>query len=150
LIPGASSGLIVDASVAVKWVVEEEFSGAARSMAGADLYAPDLLYIECANILWKKTTKGDLTEAQASQALKELQTSPVVIVASAPLLERALAMAGRLRHPVYDCVYLTLAADRKVPMVTADERLARVAAKFRLPAFAVLTLKEISTIADAS
>ena len=53
----ASSAFIVDASVAVKWVVDEQFSDAARLLAGARLYAPDLLYIECANILWKKAVK---------------------------------------------------------------------------------------------
>ena len=134
------SGLVVDASVAVKWVVEEEFSGAARQLAGATLYAPDLLYIECANILWKKTTKGDLSRSQAAQALKDLQTSPVLVVAAGPFLEKALAMAEVLRHPVYDCVYLALAAEKKMPLVTADERLARVAANQKLPHVVVTSL----------
>jgi predicted nucleic acid-binding protein len=135
--------LIVDASVAVKWVVDEEFSAAARSLAGAKLYAPDLLYIECANILWKKAVKKDLTHSQAAHALKELCTSPVTIVASGPLLERALAIAEVLLHPVYDCVYLALAADKKMPLVTADERLARVVAQRKLPRVEVRLVKAI-------
>lgn len=89
--------MIVDASVAVKWVLEEEFSDEARSLAGKELYAPDLLYIDCANILWKKAAKGDLTLPQAASALKELQTSPVAVIVSGPLLEKALALAGVLR-----------------------------------------------------
>jgi predicted nucleic acid-binding protein len=143
LIPEAGSGLIVDASVAVKWVVAEEFSDAARLLAGALLYAPDLLYIECANILWKKAVKGDLKHSQAARALKELRTSPVTIVASAPLLERALAMAEVLRHPVYDCVYLALAAEKKMPLVTADERLARVVAQRKLARVEVQMVKDL-------
>jgi predicted nucleic acid-binding protein len=135
--------LIVDASVAVKWVVDEEFSDAARLLAGAKLYAPDLLYIECANILWKKAVKRDLTHSQAARALKELCTSPVTIVASGPLLERALAMAETLLHPVYDCVYLALAADKKMPLVTADERLARVVAQRKLTRVEVRLVKAI-------
>ena len=137
------SGLVVDASVAVKWVVEEEFSDAARRLAGATLYAPDLLYIECANILWKKTTKGDLSRPQAARALKDLQTSPVLIAGSGPLLEKALAIAELLRHPVYDCVYLALAVEKKIPLVTADERLARVAAHRKLPHVVVTSLREL-------
>jgi predicted nucleic acid-binding protein len=124
-------------------VVAEEFSDAARLLAGALLYAPDLLYIECANILWKKAVKGDLKHSQAARALKELRTSPVTIVASAPLLERALAMAEVLRHPVYDCVYLALAAEKKMPLVTADERLARVVAQRKLARVEVQMVKDL-------
>lgn len=137
------SGWIVDASVAVKWVVEEEFSDAARLLAGEALYAPDLLYIECANILWKKAMKGDLTPSEAARALSELRTSPVKIIVSAPVLERALAMAEVLRHPVYDCVYLALAAEKKMPLVTADERLVRVVAQRKLARVKVQMLKDL-------
>jgi predicted nucleic acid-binding protein len=139
----ASSAFIVDASVAVKWVVDEQFSDAARLLAGARLYAPDLLYIECANILWKKAVKGDVTHSQAARALKELRTSPVTIVASGPLLEKALAMAGVLRHPVYDCVYLALAAEKKMPLVTADERLARVVAQGKVARVEVQMVRDL-------
>lgn len=135
--------MIVDASVAVKWVVEEVFSDVATALAGKELYAPDLLYIECANILWKKAVRGDLTLAQAARALKELQRSPVVVIASGPLLEKALALSGALRHPVYDCVYLALAAEQKMPLITADERLARVVARHKLARIEVRRLGEL-------
>jgi predicted nucleic acid-binding protein len=143
LIREAISGAIIDASVAVKWVVGEKLSDAARLLAGWSLHAPDLLYIECGNILWKKAVKGDLTLPQASRALRELQTSPVAITASGPLLERALVLAGALRHPVYDCIYLALAAERKMPLVTADERLARVVAQANLARVEVQRLDEL-------
>jgi predicted nucleic acid-binding protein len=143
LIREAISDVIVDASVAVKWVVEEKLSDAARLLAGRSLHAPDLLYIECGNILWKKAVKGDLTLPQASRALKELQTSPVEISPSGLLLERALELAFALRHPVYDCIYLALAAERKMPLVTADERLARVVANANLARVKVQRLDEL-------
>jgi predicted nucleic acid-binding protein len=143
LIAKAGSGFIVDASVAVKWVVEEDFSDAARLLAGETLFAPDLLHIECANILWKKALKGDLTHSQAARVLKELRTSPVTTVASGPLLESAFGMAEELRHPVYDCVYLALAAERKMPLITADQRLARVVVQRKLARVEVRVLREL-------
>jgi predicted nucleic acid-binding protein len=48
---------------------------------------------------------------------------------SAPLVERALALATALAHPVYDCVYLSLAAEVAAPLVTADKRLLTAAAQ---------------------
>jgi len=49
------SAAVVAASVAIKWVIQEPGSEQARLLSNASLEAPDLLPIECANILWKKT-----------------------------------------------------------------------------------------------
>lgn len=51
------------------------------------------------------------------------------------LLEPAIEMSFDLRHPVYDCVYLALALQRQLPLVTAGERL--VTAVRKLPRLAV-------------
>ena len=126
--------MIIDASVAIKWVVEEDGSDAARALAGQKLEAPDLLPVECANVLWKKTLVRDLTLQEAALALRELRSAPVALAVSSPLLDAALALSAALRHPVYDCVYLALALDRKAVLVTADKRLVRAVTKHqRLP-----------------
>ncbi len=45
--------LVIDASVALKWVIEEDDSAAAMALLlGEPLVAPDFLAIECANGLW--------------------------------------------------------------------------------------------------
>jgi predicted nucleic acid-binding protein len=46
------------------------------------------------------------------------------IVDMETLIDDAMAMALALSHPIYDCVYLALSAQRSVPLVTADARLA--------------------------
>ena len=122
---------IVDASVAVKWVVNESGSDRARLLSHARLEAPDLLPIECANILWKKVRIRDLTREQASARLELLLRAPVSLAESPRLLDSALVLALDLHHPVYDCVYLALALRRDIPLVTADDRL--VAAVRKLP-----------------
>lgn len=45
--------LVVDASVALKWVLDEEGRPAARALllGNEPLHAPDFLILECANIL---------------------------------------------------------------------------------------------------
>jgi predicted nucleic acid-binding protein len=134
---------VVDASVAIKWIVEEPDSGLARSLAPARLEAPDLLPIECANILWKKAAIGDLTRQEAAQRLGFLLHAPVTYTASRELLGLALDLALEWRHPVYDCLYAALAIRRNIPLVTADERLAGAARKHKKHGPLVMLLAEL-------
>ncbi len=114
---------VVDASVAVKWVVRETDSDRARLLSQATLEAPDLLPVECANILWKKVQLGDLRPGEAAERWELLRRAPVYLTASGELLPSALRIALDLKHPVYDCLYLALALRREIPLVTADRRL---------------------------
>jgi predicted nucleic acid-binding protein len=134
---------IVDASVGVKWVVDETDTDVARSLATCQLHAPNLFPIECANILWKKVRIRDLTRRNALDYLDLLQQAPVAIVPAYDLMAEALELALDLQHPVYDCVYLALALQRGVPLVTADQRLAIAARKFRKTKHVVILLSEI-------
>src|SRR5262245_58525630 len=100
--------VVVDASVAVKWVIPEELSDRAEAVRSrADrLLAPDLLFPEAANALWKKRARREITAREAGQALELLMAAGLDLRPSGPLLGRALQLARRLRHPVYDCIYL--------------------------------------------
>jgi predicted nucleic acid-binding protein len=136
---------VVDASVAVKRVVDEPDSGLARSLAGARLEAPDLLPIECANILWKKVGIGDLTRPEAARRLEVLLHAPVALTVGGELLDLALDVALEWQHPVYDCLYVALAIRRNIPLVTADKRLAGAARKRKRHAARVILLAELPT-----
>lgn len=120
---------VVDASVAIKWVVEEEGSDRARLLASAKLEAPDLLPIECANILWRKVRLGDLRGEGATERLALLLRSPVTLIGSRELLDAALRLSLDLGHPVYDCLYLALAIRDAIPLLTADRRLSNAVGK---------------------
>jgi predicted nucleic acid-binding protein len=50
---------VIDASVAIKWVVRETGTQEALSLRQHRLVAPDLLVAECANILWKKVRRKE-------------------------------------------------------------------------------------------
>lgn len=118
--------LVVDASIAVKWVIEEEGTEGALSLRRkAKLLAPDLLAAECFNILWKKVRRGELVKDEALLAAKLLQNADLELLPTRPLLESAARLAVELDHPAYDCVYLALAVARDCQLVTADERLLR-------------------------
>lgn len=118
--------LVIDASIAVKWVVEEDGTAAALILRQhAKLIAPDLLVAECANIFWKKVQRGELIKAEAFLAARLLQAAEIELLPSRSLLEAATQIAVELDHPAYDCLYLALAAQRGCQFVTADERFVR-------------------------
>ena len=120
--------LVVDASVAVKWLVPEDGSAAAEALRGQDLHAPTLMRIEVGNVLRTLSARGAMDEGKAREALVLLLDAPVTWHEPEPaLLRDALDMTLALRHPVYDCLYLALAIGIEAPLLTADRRFHRAA-----------------------
>ena len=121
---------VIDTSVVLKWVVKEDGSAAARAWVGKALTAPDLIKVELANALWKKVLRREIEPRQALRAFLEAPEG-VTMVPTLPLMERALPMAFELVHPVYDCVFLALADQLQVRLLTADKRLQKACAGTR-------------------
>ncbi len=116
---------VVDASVAIKWVIDEPGTEQALLLRRHRLAAPDLLIPECANILWKKVRRKELSEAEAIFAARLLQRADVQLEPMRRLMESATRLAIALDHPAYDCTYLALAQALSCAMATADEQLRR-------------------------
>jgi len=111
---------VIDASIAIKWVIDEEGTKEALALRGRALAAPDLLIAECANILWKKVRRSELSEREAAFAAGLLARADIDLVAMRPYLETAVRIATALDHPAYDCMYIALAEAQGLPFVTAD------------------------------
>lgn len=117
------AGLVIDASVAMKWLVDEDGSEAAFTLRDRDLAAPALLRIEAANVLRTLVARQAATADQALDLFALLQDAPVTIVDHDEALERrALHLGLELGHPVYDCFYLGLAERMGRCLITADNR----------------------------
>ena len=119
--------VVVDASVALKWVFDEPESEAAVALRDEDLIAPVLWLVEAANALWRRIRIGEVTVQEAVERFSELANAPVASLAMEPYLDRALEIATDIGHPVYDCVYLALALHHDTHVVTADRRFASAA-----------------------
>jgi predicted nucleic acid-binding protein len=122
--------LVVDASVAVKWLVDEPEHLAARSLLDRNerLHAPDFVFVETANVLWKKVRRRELSAEQAFEGVDSLPSLFETIVPSTLLVARALRIAIEMAHPVYDCLYIACSEHVDADLVTAD---ARFVAKLR-------------------
>ena len=118
--------LVIDASIAIKWVVEEDGTPEALTLRRhAKVIAPELLVAECANILWKKVQRDELSDDEALLAARLLQAAEIEFLPTRSLLEAATQIAIELNHAAYDCLYLALAAERDCRFVTADESFVR-------------------------
>ncbi len=117
--------LVVDASIAAKWFLPEDDSQQAEALLRGRfrLIAPDLLWTEVANVLWKIARRGSITPAEAAQILREASAMPVEIMESMPLLPDALRIATTADRSVYDSLYVALADRERCAMVTADRKL---------------------------
>ena len=111
--------------MAIKWVVPEPDSGRAEILLDHGLVAPDLIYAECANVLWKKVRRGEMTEEEAEIAAQTLDQADITIARTRGRLAVATAIAVELDHAAYDAVYLAVAEASDLRFVTADNRLTR-------------------------
>jgi predicted nucleic acid-binding protein len=75
------TGYVIDASAAVKWLVNEAFSEEAASLLDnrATLIAPELLFAEAANALWALCRRGDIAREDFAEAVEVLKASPVAV-----------------------------------------------------------------------
>lgn len=119
--------LVVDASVAIKWFLDEPASPAARALleGESELSAPDLLYAEIGSVLLKAVRRGAMTLRQASRSLALLQQIPVIPHPVATLASEALLLADRCRLGSYDAIYAALALKIGAQLLTADQGLVR-------------------------
>ncbi|MYD71512.1 MAG: PIN domain-containing protein [Acidobacteria bacterium] len=119
--------LTVDASIVVKWFVEEPLRDEARRLLShrLGLHAPEILLAEFANTIWKKARTGEIDDPQPYfDELARLRDN-VTLHPYGQLVEHAAQIATAIDHPVYDCLYLACAEATASALVTADKRFAR-------------------------
>jgi predicted nucleic acid-binding protein len=114
--------IIVDASVAVQWIAEEDTSALSDELLPRDdLVGPELLQIEVANALRRKVWVGDMSLDHAKAGLQFVRDKVAILQVPSELLDRALEMSHLMYHPIYDCIYLSLAEKHNAPVVTYDQ-----------------------------
>lgn len=122
---------VLDASVAIKWVLPEEGSDKAIALQEAfekavhELIAPDTLPIEIAHALTRAERRGALLPGQAMTRLSGILASSPDLHPYMQLLPRAVELSSQVRHGVFDCLYVALAEREQCEVVTADQRIVK-------------------------
>jgi len=131
--------IVVDSSVAVKWLLAEAHSDRADALYARStstpehIIAPPLFRLEMTNIVWQRVRRQDITPARAEELLNAFLGMHVLIVSSPDADRTALKLARDFDLPAtYDAYYIALAQHAGAALWTADERLLR-ALDGRLP-----------------
>jgi predicted nucleic acid-binding protein len=137
--------IVVDAGVALKWVLHEEHSDRATALGPRrEMLTSALLWAEAGNAIATRVRRGELDRVRGNDALRDLQASPLQtrpLDAGATLA--ALAIAHDLAHPIYDCCYLAVALEENTVVVTADRRFRTAVAAHPSLADRVVLLRDI-------
>jgi predicted nucleic acid-binding protein len=115
--------LVVDASVAAKWLLTEPGSDAAvRLLEEEDVafHAPELFDAELGNAFWKRVQRRELDAIEATGMVALVTGMPVTRHSHEELLEPAFTLAIDLSITVYDSLYVALAVSLDAPLATAD------------------------------
>lgn len=120
----------IDASVAAKWLLPEEYSEQALALyddcqrTNTAVTTPPHLPIEVTNILRRRVVRGFITHAEGRQLLETFSQFSVRLVIPPRLYEKAFSLAETFNLPaVYDAHYVALAQILGCDLWTADERL---------------------------
>ena len=126
--------VVVDASLAVKWLVTEDYTPEADALARywdeqeIQMVAIHLMPMEVANTLHQYVRRGHLTLASATLHLGTILAAGIELRDATHLHTRALELASELRQgAVYDAHYLALAESLECELWTADQRFQRAA-----------------------
>ncbi len=123
---------VVDASVGIKLFVDEPGSETVYALflkltddPPAQLFVPDLFYIECANILLKYMRRFGRSMEDSKADLADLNQLALNVTPTAGLIEDAIDLAHIKNLTAYDACYAALAKRLEIPLITADETMVR-------------------------
>jgi len=119
--------VVLDASVILKWFIEENDSEKARAILNRYIkgdfiiVVPDFLLYEVANVL---KYSGAFSEKEVTEAITSLYDLEIKIISSLPdVIKTMIKLSFQKGITSYDAIYLALAMELQVPLITADVRL---------------------------
>lgn len=137
------SALVLDASTAILWCLEESLTPYATAVfgeieAGADIYVPHIWPLEVTNALVKAYRRKHISRDELFEYGNRLSSLPIVVdteeVAGRAFRE-LLPLAERRQLTTYDSPYVELALRLDLPLATADSNLLQAAKEVKAKLF---------------
>lgn len=121
--------IVIDSSVAIKWFIPQNYSIEANQILYAyqanklALIAPDLIYAEMGNIVWKIQRFQGLNQKDAQNIINLFQKMQIKVISANQLLQDAYKFAIEYERSVYDSLYVVLSIKENCRFISADEKL---------------------------
>lgn len=119
--------MVLDASVALKWFIDEDKSSEARRLVRlikqdkVSVYVPPIFPFEVVNILSLKENISSQSLFASIGFLYSLNLRPGIN--SEEFLVKSATLSKNFKITVYDASYVALAQDLKIGFLTADKKL---------------------------
>ncbi len=122
--------ITLDASAAIKLVIKEEKSEAARkafnivTMSGEPILAPDVMLAEAVNGLWKHLTllkDIDVTEFHTAVRNLAIIWGNLNVIRTEEMLDKAAEISKSKKISFYDALYVGISLSKDIPLFTFDQ-----------------------------
>jgi predicted nucleic acid-binding protein len=88
-----------------------------------EIVVPDLFWAECGNVLWRAIRTRRCSQFVAENSFGRLRSYGFITAPTFDLIEQAFAIATTFERTVYDSLYVAVAAEYGIRLLTADEKL---------------------------
>jgi predicted nucleic acid-binding protein len=122
---------VLDASVAIRWVLPDALTGRAVRLReefqrqSLELFSPDIFLDEVASALTKAERQKTIPVGDAAALYSMVLNTPPIFCSRLPFVSRAIDISSLSRSSYYDCLYVALAESDNCELITANERLIR-------------------------
>ncbi len=120
---------VVDTSVCIKYFISDPLTPKVNQLFDhfanpqAEIFVPDLFYIECANALWKYVRARMYTAAEVQVDLATIKAFPLRVVSTAELMADAVTIGLTYGITAYDASYAALSQQAGATLLTLDGKL---------------------------
>ena len=133
-------GLLLDASIAANWFLNEEVSPVAQRAleemrAGVPVFVPTLWMLEIANVLFSAERRKRIDRKHHDAALERIERLPLTILAAPTFADLKALRHYAEKHQLtaYDAEYLRLAKEQKLILASLDGNLLAAAKREKVP-----------------
>lgn len=122
--------LVIDTNIVIKQFIDDPLAEKTHQLfahleqdPSTQFFVPDLLYIECANVLLKYVRAGLYPIDSIEADLADLRTLRLAVAPTKTLIAQAVQISLRYGISAYDGSYVALSLQAEVPLLTLDKRL---------------------------
>jgi len=115
---------VLDASVLAALYVDDpatkQSEAALQRIEDEELHAPDFVFLEVANVLWKRVRREELHAEDAMAAIADLSAASIQLHPVSGMVTQSLALALAHGFTTYDATYVALATRVGGIVITND------------------------------